>query len=247
MKKIIFLSMLFFSILSIAQEKYKVVVMPKKFDFLREENQYNLNTLSKLFFEKEGFQVIYEEDLLSQEFYNKRCDFLYFNINDVKSLLTIRVTVDLKDCEKQVVLESKETRTKEKDFNLGYNEAVRAALIDLRGKLDIPIKIKASDVISTKYEIKAESIKFNEDVKPTKTETISSSNNILVAQSTKNGYDLVDAQKNIIFELLKTSNPSVFNAKKGDIQGVFTLNGTKAKFESYQNDVLVVEEVEVKF
>ena len=49
------------------------------------------------------------------------------------------------------------------------------------------------------------------------------------------------------FELLKTSNPIIFIAKKGSIQGVFTLNGMNSKFESYQNDVLVVEEVEVKF
>jgi hypothetical protein len=171
MKKIVFLSMLFFSMLSIAQENYKVVVMPKKFDFLSEENQYNLNTLSKLFFEKEGFQVINEEDLLSQEFYNKRCDFFYFNINNIKSLLTTRVIVDLKDCEKQIVLESKEIRTKEKDFELAYNEVVRAALIDLRGKLEIPRKTISKDVISVKSEIKAGSIKFNEEVKPIQTAT----------------------------------------------------------------------------
>ena len=51
----------------------------------------------------------------------------------------------------------------------------------------------------------------------------------------------------IKFELLKTSNPTIFIAKKGNFQGVFTLNGKNSKFESYQNDVLVVEEVEVKF
>ena len=48
-------------------------------------------------------------------------------------------------------------------------------------------------------------------------------------------------------ELLKTSNPSVFTAKKDVVTGILTLNGNDAKFESYQNDVLIVEEFKVKF
>ena len=79
------------------------------------------------------------------------------------------------------------------------------------------------------------------------TEENKSTNTVLYSKVSKNGYNLVDANNNVKFELLKTSNPTIFIAKKGNLQGIFTLNGQNSKFESYQNEVLVVEEVEVKF
>ena len=74
-----------------------------------------------------------------------------------------------------------------------------------------------------------------------------SSSKVLNSEITKNGYNLIDENKNVKFELLKTSNPTIFIAKKGNVQGVFTLNGMSSKFESYQNNELVVEKVEVKY
>lgn len=242
MKKILFFSMFLFSMLLAAQENYKVIMIPNKFDFQKSENQYNLNTLCKLFFEKEGFKVINEEEMLEEDFYKKRCELLYLNINDIGSILTTKVNIDLKDCKREVLLQSIDVKTKEKDYYKGYNEVVREALISLRGKLAIPNKnSNKEEVISNKVEEKTETIKF------TTKEEKQSISEVLTAESTKNGYNLLDSNNRVTFELLKTSNPSIFNAKKGSVNGVLTLNGNNAKFESYQNEVLIVEEFQVKF
>lgn len=237
MKKLVFLSMLFLSMFSIAQENYTRVIMPKTFDIFKNENQYNINSLCQSFFETEGFVVSYQEDLSDEDYYQNKCNYLYVDLADNGSMLNTKVIVYLKDCKKQVVLQSREFKTKEKDLNKAFYEVVKLALIDLRGKLNIPNKN------SSATEAKANS----SEVITIKSELTNSTNNTLSAEITKNGYNLLDDNKNVIFELLKTSNPSVFTAKKGNETGVLTLNGNKAKFESYQNNVLVVEEFQVKF
>ena len=37
---------------------YKYIIVPKKFDFLKEENQYRVNTFTKFLFEKQGFKML---------------------------------------------------------------------------------------------------------------------------------------------------------------------------------------------
>lgn len=252
MKKIILLFGLLFSMLLSAQENYEVVILPKKFEFQKSENQYNLVTLCKLFFEKEGFQVFYKEDLSEEEYFNNRCNYLYINLLDNGSMFTTKVSVEVKDCKNAILLSSKEAKTKEKDFNLAYNEVTREALIDLRGKLTIKNTFSSmpSENVAVVSAIKVEPIKEVEPINVENTttkNTISENTATLSIIVTKNGYNLLDESKNIKFELLKTSNPTIFIAKKGNIQGVFTLNSPQSKFESYQNDELVVDEVAVKF
>lgn len=239
MKKLVFLSMLFFSVLTIAQENYKVIVIPKKFDFLKVENQYNLNTLCELFFEKEGFAVFHDEDL-PKEIANNRCNVLFLKLIDEGSIFTTKVKIEIKDCQNNIVAISDEAESREKDYKLAYNEVTRAALISMRGSLNITNSHINSNGISPKIEVKKETLQ-------NQATALSSSNTGLNSVITSKGYNLVDENKNLKFELLKTTNPTIFIAKKGNIQGIFTLNGKNSKFESYQNDVLVVEEVEVKF
>lgn len=241
MKKIILFSMFLFSMLLTAQENYKVIVIPKKFDFQKSENQYNINTLCKLFFEKEGFKVVNEEEMLEQDFYKKRCELLYLNINDVGTIFTTKVNIDIQDCKKEVLLHSIDVKTKEKDYYKGYNEVVKGALISLRGKLTIPNKNDKEEVVSNRVDTKTETVEST-----TKDEKQSNSE-ILIAETTKNGYNLLNSNNRVIFELLKTSNPSVFTAKKGTINGILTLSGNNAKFEYYESNTLIVEEFQVKF
>ena len=244
MKKIVFLSMLFFSMLSVAQENYKVIIMPKKFDFLKAENEYNLNVLCKSFFEKEGFQVFYTTDKLPLEIASNRCNALFLDLIEDSNMFKTKMKIELKDCQNNVVSFSDETESREKNINTAYNEVTRAALISMKGFTNVKNKYAIST--ENKTEVKESAVLTEEKVTSSKQE-IGIENAKLVSVLTKNGYNLVDENKKIKFELSKTTNPAIFIAKKGSIQGIFTLNGKNSKFESYQNDVLVVEEVEVKF
>ncbi len=66
MKKTLLIFTLLFSAIGFAQSinDYKYVIVPKKFEWLKEENKYNLNSLTKMMFEKQGWQVFYSDDKL---------------------------------------------------------------------------------------------------------------------------------------------------------------------------------------
>jgi hypothetical protein len=41
---------------------YKYIVVPIKYDFLKKENQYRVNSYTKYLFDKEGYQAFYQGD-----------------------------------------------------------------------------------------------------------------------------------------------------------------------------------------
>ena len=72
--------------------------------------------------------------------------------------------------------------------------------------------------------------------------------NLLYAQPTESGYQLIDKTPKVVMKLLKTSQPNVFIAIKDNVQGSLILKGDgQWYFESYQNDKLVSEKIVVKF
>jgi len=249
MKKFITVFLLGFSLFTIAQENYNVIIMPKKFDFLKEENQYNLNVMCKSFFEKEGFKVYYSNEVLPKEIANNNCKALFLDLIENNTVFTTKLKIELKDCQRNVVTFSEQGTSREKNFNTAYNQAIRIALKSLEGTLQLKNTYTANtnDEKSISAEVKEVQPTKEISVPVVKREEVSISNLSLYSMITKNGYNLVDENKNIKIELFKTSNPTIFIAKKGNTQGIFTLNGKNSKFESYQNDVLVVKEVEVKF
>jgi hypothetical protein len=153
MKKLLFLAAFLFSITTFAQQNYEVIILPKKFDFLKEDNMYNLNAVTKSFFETEGFIVYYAEDTLPKEIANNRCTALFGDVIESNNLFTTKLEVVLKDCQNTVLLTSTIGTSKEKEYFKAYNEALRTALISMRGKLDfknentIPVIVEENIVV----------------------------------------------------------------------------------------------------
>ena len=52
---------------------YKAVIVPLKYDFLKSENAYRLNTISKFNTKKAGFEAFYANQSIPREMTN-RCD-----------------------------------------------------------------------------------------------------------------------------------------------------------------------------
>ena len=70
---------------------------------------------------------------------------------------------------------------------------------------------------------------------------------LLYAQPTSYGYQLIDSEPKVVMKVYKTSNPSSYMAKKGDIQGALVSKDNQWFFEYYQNDKLISEKIDVKF
>jgi len=129
MKKIVF-ALLFFSFcfgsLQAQLNDYKYIIVPKKFDAFKKENQYLTSTLVRYLFEEKGFNAIYD-DALPLELNNDRCLALTAQIKDESSMFATKASIILLDCQAQEIYNTHQGSSKEKEFKLSYGEAIRDA------------------------------------------------------------------------------------------------------------------------
>ena len=76
---------------------YKAVIIPLKYDFIKNENQYRLNTLTKFNLDKAGFVAFYANETIPAN-YNERCNLLYADVVKDSGFLTTKLFITLKDC-----------------------------------------------------------------------------------------------------------------------------------------------------
>ena len=106
---------------------YKYVIVPNTFDFLKEPDQYRLNTLTKLLFEKHGFTTIMEKDTFPDEVITNGCLALHADVLKEPGVFNSKLKVALKDCQNNMVFVSNIGKSKEKDYVVAYNLALREA------------------------------------------------------------------------------------------------------------------------
>lgn len=221
---------------------YKAVVLPLKFDFMKTDNQYRLATLSKFNLDKAGFKAFYANESISSE-YNDRCGLLYYDVVKDNGFLVTKLFITLKDCYGKIVFQSEIGKSKEKDYQLSYTEALNEAF-----KSVYALQYKYSGQAINK--VSQEMIAVSTPVSPSNVMIQSQSTaavNLLYAQPMNNGFQLVDSTPKVVMKVYKTSNPSFFIAVKGSIQGVLIGKENHWSFEYYENDKLISEKVEVKF
>ncbi|MDO6517575.1 hypothetical protein [Zobellia uliginosa] len=147
------------SLIGMAQDQlndYKYIIVPKKFDGFKKENQYQTSTLVKFLFTEKGFQAVYEDELPS-ELNNNRCLGLVANLIDDSSMFTTKAGVVLENCKGQEVFTTAIGKSKEKDYKLAYGQALRNAF-------------KSFDTVNYSYNGKADTsepvrVSFKDDVK----------------------------------------------------------------------------------
>jgi hypothetical protein len=106
---------------------YKYIVVPNKYDFLKFEDEYQLNSLTKFLFEKSDFIVLAENDKYPSDLASNNCLGLKVDVKSIASLFKTKINIALRDCENNTVYTSIEGVSKEKDFKRGYHEALRNA------------------------------------------------------------------------------------------------------------------------
>lgn len=272
-----FLFLIFFIVsysFSQSVNDYKGVIIPMKYDFLKTENQYRLQTITKINLQKAGFQAFYATEAIPSEI-TDRCSLLYIDVKKDNAFLVSKLYVVFKDCYGAIVFQSAIGKSREKEFEMAYVDALNQAFISvyaLKYKYNgntnfspktgvtaqtmsaaaVPVSATPAAVVPAvsvpvvaavaTVPVAVVSATKNE---PKMTESISS--NMLYAQPTSYGYQLIDSEPKVVMKVYKTSNPASFMAKKGDVQGVLVSKENQWFFEYYQNDKLISEKVEVKF
>ena len=225
---------------------YKAVIVPLKYSFLKAQNQYRLNTLTKFNLGKAGFVAFYTNDSISSD-YNDRCSLLYADVGSESGFLVTKLYITLKDCNGKVVFKSAVGKSKEKEYQVAYTEALTESFASVYA-LKYKYNGSKAQVQPMKTQIPAVATTVEKSVTAQATVAIDTKEaNLLYAQATPTGFQLIDSTPKVVMKLLKTSQPNSFIAVKDAIQGSLILKDNQWFFEYYQNDTLMSEKVAVKF
>jgi len=237
MKKIALLLLLMSYTFSFAQEKYKYIIVPKKFEFFKEENKYNTSYITKSFFEKEGFQVFYDTDHFPDELAKNRCLALFADAVENNNMLNTKINIEIKDCYNKVVYTSDQGSTREKEYEKAYPIAFRLALNSLKGQMNFKNTLVKSSNIADKIV----------EEKPILISNTIINTSELKAVVTETGYKLVDYSGHIVLYLYSTSLENIFIANKEIYKGVLLKKNNGWFFEYDFEEKVYSEKVEVKF
>jgi hypothetical protein len=228
---------------------YKAVIVPLKYDFLKTENQYRLSTMTKSNLIKAGFQAFYVNEELPAG-YGDRCDLLYVDVKRDNGFLVTKLYIEFKDCYGKVIYTSEIGKSKEKDYEVAYRECLDLAFVSVTGlHYKYSGKAVAPTVRATPVSPAAAAVTTSAAVAVAVAPSPDLKDpNLLYAQPTESGYQLIDKTPKVVMKLLKTSQTNVFIAIKDNVQGSLILKEDGYwYFESYQNDKLVSEKIVVKF
>ena len=106
---------------------YKYVIVPKKFDFLKEADQYQLNSLTKFLLDKENFTTFFDDEVFPEDLVKDRCLAIEAKVLDDSGLFKTKLTVQLEDCRKNILFTSRQGDSKEKEYQKAYYESLREA------------------------------------------------------------------------------------------------------------------------
>lgn len=221
---------------------YKYIIVKEKFDFLKKSDQYKTSSLTKFLFKKEGFTVFMDTESLPNDLAQNKCLALFTEVKDKSSMFTIKNIIELRDCNQNIIFTSKVGFSKEKKYDRAYYEAIREAfesIKSLKYSYQPIIKKAIVPVVIPKKEIKIV-LKAKEVVK-----VVVNKLPILYAQSKENGFQLVNATPEIVFQILKTNLQNFYIIK--DKNGILYKKNESWVAEYYNENQLVQEEYQIKF
>lgn len=103
--------------------EYAYILVPQQFEFQSSRDQFQINTLTRHLFNSNGFNAIYDEELKELP----RCSGLLVGLERQSSIFQTKITIVIKDCNNNILFQSDEGLSKEKEFRKAYHESIRRA------------------------------------------------------------------------------------------------------------------------
>ncbi|HTK18735.1 MAG TPA: hypothetical protein VL442_04460 [Mucilaginibacter sp.] len=245
---------------------YKYVVVPEKFSFLKQNDQYSLNSLTKAFLEDKGFTTYFDNNELPTELANNKCQALSADVLEKSGMFTTSLTLLLKDCQGNIIFKSKEGKSREKEYGVAYKIALRDAFSSL-DKVSYVAKTTSTNepaqsintTTASETPAKPTAVAANQQIQPIVTTTVSETSvklpetainqptGTLYAQAIASGYQLIDTTPKIVLTLLKTSAENYFIASSATANGIVLKKDGDWFFEYYKDGKLISEKLLVKF
>jgi hypothetical protein len=214
MKKLLLPIFLFGCINAFSQGElndYKYIIVPKKFDKFKKENQYKTSTVIKYLFTQNGFNAIYD-DALPDELNGNRCLGLLVFLDDQSSMFTTKTSLVLKDCASKEIFTTLQGRSREKNYNEAYNDVLTEAFES----------IKALDYVYSPNSGANEplTVSFKNDVKNVEKQDVKKSKNkkdsVVIEQEATPEKQLYKSKEPVVSKIMKlepiseeTNKPSI--------------------------------------
>jgi hypothetical protein len=231
---------------------FKHVIIPKKFDFLKQDNQYQLNELTKFLLEKEGFTVFFDDEQLPKALANNRCKALYADVLNQSKMLKTKLQVVLKDCQNKPVFTSEMGASKIKEFRQAYQQALREAFNSFKtvSYQYQPLETKPEGApnnlktISESTETKPNLANNVIETKASVSNTLKS--NALQAKWFGLGFEVFDAENTLVMVLLTSAQKDVYIVKGKDALVSQNASGEWIYSENSGKD-LMTKVLDIKF
>ena len=222
---------------------YQYVLVPETFPFLKQKDQYQLNSLTKSLLQEVGFTVYFDNNELSSELANNKCNALQAEVAERNSMFATRLTLLLKDCKGNVVFKSKEGISREKDFAPAYMMALRDAFSSL---------MQANYVYQPLSNVNKQPQPALPAANPAPVQNMpavaaSIAAGTLYAQPIANGYQLIDTTPKTILRMFKSSLDNYFIAENESMHGIVFKRDDSWILEYYKDGKLMTEMLSIKF
>ncbi|WP_025666439.1 hypothetical protein [Aquimarina megaterium] len=250
MLRILFLGIVLISTLSVNAQKnineYKYVIVPNSYNFLKGEDRYQLNSLTKFLLTKYGFEAYIKEENFPEDLKTNGCKALRAHVKKRSGVFLTRLTLELTDCNGSVVFTSVEGKSRKKEFKEAYHEALRNTFTSVEAlnytySGDKEEEIVKKEVVKTPSVKKEEPIQTKEEVKEIVEATSPSENSItylfndvsFMFKKQDYGYEIFKSEEKqtSIGKIFKSGGGKNYIVQAGDLSG----NGY---FDGYGNFIL---------
>lgn len=194
--------------------EYKYAMVPSKFSFLKEENAHNLNVLTKMYLQKYGFETYFNNEEAPDEFIQSNCNKIFVDVAESSNIFITKLKVTIKDCKGTILATSDIGTSKEKEYRVAYNEALRMAF-------DNFTELKSHQYQPNIKKVELSNEIVSEAVKGSSQETTSEVlNRKLSVVTTENGFDLYSVESKLVLSAKVTSLKNVYIAVAGVEKGL---------------------------
>ena len=239
---------------------YKFIVVPDRFDFLKQKDEYKTSSLTKFLLKKNGFTVVLNSEQYPKDLRDNPCSGLKALVLDKSSMFKVKVIIELRDCSNKILYTSDEGVSKLKEFKKGFQEAIRnahASMNDIayepflletigKDKKEIvtvnPVLVKEGKEVKLEVELPVINNIEAAQISPINNIALSTT---LYAQPKENGFQLINLKPQVVFVILNTSVKGVFVIK--DKNGLLYKKGENWIAEFYENGKLIEKKYQVKF
>ena len=243
MKKVLLLLIVVFTIGSFAQKK-QTILISSKYDFQEKKNSFNINNMLKAILVSNNYQVYFDDEVLPIEIAQNRCNALTGILVDESNVFVTKVKLQIKDCQNNLLFETAEVKSKEKDIQLAFMESIKLLSPEL--KKYKPVEIEKKPLIIEKIGENQMPMDSTEEL-VRGLPIVSEFKTFLNCKTEEvfNGFHVTlvrDSSGFVLLSMQKTKNPNVFIANKENASGIFTKTENKGIFEYYVGDKYMVEE-----